>query len=470
MAAGEAHAGSFRDPAGYMFVEGGKLYRQINQVGKEDYELTMKSGLYDDLVQAGLLVAHKEVSKKRSDPLAYKVIQPELVPFISYPYEWSFSQLKDAALLTLEVQKRAIKHGMILKDSSAFNVQFIGKKPILIDTLSFMKYTPGDPWEGYRQFCEHFLAPLALARYTTLDTLKLLRVSLEGISLELATALLPKKAKRRPSLYSHLYLHNSSQKKYQNIASDKPEAPVRRRKVSQFALEGLIGSLESAVKKLKAPKQQTEWGDYYTFTNYTDDAFERKRKLVKDLLKKVSPKPAMVWDIGANNGEFSVLAAEMGAYTLAMDIDPVAVDRNYRTKGDEAQTNLMLPFVQDCADPSPGTGFLGTERESLFERGPADVVMALAIIHHLAIGRNLPLSRIAEFLSKTAKHVIIEFVPKSDSKVKILLASRRDVFAEYDIEHFEAAMETYFKPVEKIRIKNTERTLFLYKARSPKKS
>jgi hypothetical protein len=470
MAESKAHAGSFRDPAGYMFSEDGVLYRQINKAGQEDYDLTMSSGLYEDLVSAGLLVAHKESKLKRSDPLAYKVIKPERIPFLSYPYEWSFSQLKDAALLTLEVQKRAIKHGMILKDASAFNVQFIGKKPILIDTLSFMKYTPGDPWEGYRQFCEHFLAPLALARYTTLDTMKLMRVNLEGISLELATALLPKKAKRRPSLYSNLYLHNSSQKKYQNVASDKPEAPVRRRRVSQFALEGLIGSLESAVKKLKAPKQQTEWGDYYTFTNYTDDAFKRKRKLVKELLEKASPKPKMVWDIGANNGEFSVLAAEMGAYTVAMDIDPVAVERNYRAKGDDAQTNMMLPFVQDCADPSPGTGFLGTERESLFERGPADVVMALAIIHHLAIGRNLPLPRVAEFLSKTAKHVIIEFVPKSDSKVKILLASRRDVFAEYDIEHFEKAMEAYFTQVEKVHIKNTERTLYLYKARNTKKA
>lgn len=465
MAEAAAHAGSFRDPAGYIFSEGGELYRQINKVGKADYDLATESGLYAELISAGLLIPHEEVDMKRKDPQAYKVIKPTRVPFISYPYEWSFSQLKDAGLLTLEVQKRALTHGMILKDASAFNVQFIGKKPILIDTLSFMKYEPGDAWEGYRQFCEHFLAPLAVARYTTYDALRLLRVNLEGVPLDLACSLLPGKAKRRPSLFSHLYLHNASQKKYQNIASEKPDAPVQKRKVSKFALEGLIGSLESAIKRLKAPVQSTEWGDYYTFTNYSDESFERKRKLVKEMLEKVKPKAKVVWDMGANNGEFSVLAAEMGSYTVAMDIDPVAVERNYRTRGNENQTNNMLPFVQDFADPSPGTGFMGTERESLFERGPADVVMALAIIHHLSIGRNLPLPRVAEALSKVGKHVIIEFVPKGDSKVDILLASRRDVFAEYDIKHFEEAMEQYFKLVEKTNIKGTKRTLFLYKAK-----
>lgn len=456
------HAGSFRDPAGFIFSEGGKLYRQINDAGREDYDLFMSSGLYDELVKEGLLVAHKE-TKKAGTTGAYKVIQPDKIPFITYPYEWSFSQLKDAALLTLDVQQRALKHGLILKDASAYNVQFIGKQPILIDTLSFMKYTPGEPWEGYRQFCEHFLAPLALARYTSLDALKLLRVDLEGISLDLATSLLPKKAKLKAGLLSHLYLHNASQKKYQNIASDKGSDSIKSRRVSPFALNGIISSLESSIKKLKMPTQKTEWGEYYTFTNYSDKAFEQKRKLVRSMLLSVKPKPGIVWDMGANNGEFSVLAVNEGMYTVAMDIDPIAVDRNYNASSNKLQTANMLPMVQDCINPSPGSGFMGTERESLLQRGPADVVMALAVIHHLAIGRNMPLPRVAELLAATGKHVIIEFVPKSDSKVKILLASRRDVFAEYDAKHFETAMAKYFKLVKAEPIKNSERTLYLYK-------
>jgi ribosomal protein L11 methylase PrmA len=462
------HPGSFRDPAGHILVgEKGEIYREVMQAGREDYDGLMQSGLYDDLVAHGLLVPHKEVAARTDNKDVYKTIRPEQIPFITYPYEWSYSQLKDAALLTLEIQKRALAHNMILKDASAYNVQFIGKKPVFIDTLSFKSYTPGAPWEGYRQFCEHFLAPLALASYTSLDSLKMLRVDLEGISLELATKLLPKRAKMRAGLLSHLYLHNASQKKYQNIASDKQTKEVQTRKVSTFALQGIIGSLERSVRTLKAPKQQTEWGEYYTFTNYSDKSFARKRKLVKELLELAKPGPKVVWDIGANNGEFSILAAEKGIYTVACDIDPNAVERNYRTRSKDGSDDVvmrnMLPVVQDVVNPSPATGFMGRERESFAQRGPADLVMALAVVHHLAIGRNLPLERIAEFLASVGRQVIIEFVPKGDSKVDILLASRRDIFSDYTEEQFEKAMGTYFKQVEKRPIQGTKRTLYLYK-------
>lgn len=457
------HPSSFRDPAGHIFTEDGKVYRQINQAGKADYDQTMESGLYNELIKAGLMVAHKEVKHAGNGKNVYKVIQPTAIPFISYPYEWTFAQIKDAALLTLKLQKMALAHGMILKDASAYNVQFIGRQPIFIDTLSFKKYESGEAWEGYRQFCEHFLAPLALARYSSYDALKMLRVELEGVTLDLATKLLPRRAKYRAGLFSHLYLHNASQKKYQNIASDKGTAAVSKRKVSPFAMQGIIGSLENSVKKLRPPQAKTEWGDYYTFTNYSEKGFEYKRTLVKSMLDSVKPKPQIVWDMGANNGEFSVIAAESDMYTVAMDIDPLAVERNYMAKANEQQAANMLPLVQDCINPSPANGFMGTERDSLFDRGPADVVMALAIIHHLAIGRNVPLDRLAELFAKLGKHVIIEFVPKGDSKVDILLASRPDIFADYDIEHFEAAMAKHFKLVTKEPIKQTKRTLYLYK-------
>ncbi|MDB5164264.1 MAG: hypothetical protein JWS12_882, partial [Candidatus Saccharibacteria bacterium] len=197
---------------------------------------------------------------------------------------------------------------------------------------------------------------------------------------------------------------------------------------------------------------------------YSDSAFKQKRQLVQELLKKVKPKPGVVWDIGANNGEFSEVAAELGYYTVAFDIDEVAVARNFMAKRIPDVARQLLPLVQDLTNPSPALGWAHHERQSLMERGPADVVLALALIHHLAIGNNVPLPQVAEFLSQIGKHVIIEFVPKEDSKVQHLLASRKDIFDTYDAKHFELAMEQYFTLVDKKPVKDSKRSIYLYQA------
>jgi ribosomal protein L11 methylase PrmA len=462
------HASSYRDPAGFVFSHKDTIYRQVNKAGQKDFEFFISSGLYDALVKEQLIVPHvtvKNLKQFGDDPERFTIIKPERIPFISYPYEWSFPQLKDAGLLTLRIQELAMRHGMILKDASAYNVQFVGKRPVFIDTLSFAIYETGKPWEGYKQFCEHFIAPLAVARYTTYDALKLLQANIEGVPLQLASKLLPKRARFNPGIFSHIVLHNASQRRFEKSgAKSNTEAQeVKTRPMSPLAFQGLMASLERTIKSLKPPKSQTEWGDYYDFTNYTEKGFKEKRALVGKFLKEVTPTPQQIWDFGANNGEFSQIAAKQGIYTVAWDIDPIAVGRNYLHK---EHADTMLPLIQDCVNPSPSLGWMGTERESLFERGPADVTFALALIHHLAIGRNLPLPRVADFLAATSKHVIIEFVPKGDSKVDILLASRKDIFPEYDIEHFEAAMGRHFKLVDKKPIPHTKRTLFLFKKTS----
>ncbi len=454
-------ASSYRDPAGFVFEHEGNIYRQVNENGREDYELFTASKLYQDLLDAKLIVPHSEINSLKNlkpDINRYVIIKPEQIPFISYPYEWSFPQLKDAALLTLKVQERALKHGMILKDASAYNVQFIGKRPVFIDTLSFTKYEEGKAWEGYRQFCEHFLIPLAIAHYSNQQSLAMLQTYLEGIPLSLAIGLLPKKAKWQKGLLANIYLHERSQRKHQGSGTKSASAPTR--KVSKFALSGLMSSLERSIVALKPPKSETEWGDYYEFTNYDKKAFTDKAKLVESFLGKLKAKPKLVWDIGANNGEFSELAAKQGAYTVAWDIDPNAVASNY--KRHDKYSNLMLPLLQDIAMPSTATGWELRERLSLLERGPADVVLALAVIHHLAIGRNVPLPKIASMLKGIGKSVIIEFIPKEDSKVQHLLASRPDIFPAYTQEGFEEAMAKYFKLVTKKQIANSKRTLYLY--------
>ncbi len=445
----------------------GVVYRQINKAGKKDYDLMHSSGLYQTLVDRHLIVAHREVKKLSGlpdDPERHAIIQPEPVPFISYPYEWSFDQLKHAALLTLRIQKAALRHGMILKDASAYNVQFIGKKPIFIDTLSFATYEDGQAWEGYRQFCEHFLGPLAIAHYSTADTLKMLQTYLEGIPLEMSVKLLPARARAKRGILSHLYIHYASQRKHRGTGNESATVPAR--KVSRFALDGLISGLERSVKGLRLPTTKTEWAEYYSFSNYSDKAFQSKRRAVSQLLKALPKPPKTAWDVGANNGEFSELAAELGAYTIAWDIDPKAVNANYRRREKPDIDARMLPLVQDLAVPSPAIGWGLQERHSLMERGPADVVLALALIHHLAIGRNIPLPNVAELLARLGKNIIIEFVPKSDSKVQHLLASRKDIFHDYSQEGFEAAMGRHFKLIQKKRIGDSRRTIYLYSQRT----
>ena len=455
-------SGSFRDPAGFVFRHQSQLYRQINKKGKEDFEYLTDSGLYGELQDKKLLISHRliqSVAVFGDDPKRHAVIKPTPVPFISYPYEWTFSQLKAAALLTLEVQRRALARGMILKDASAYNIQYIGKEPILIDSLSFKKYQDGAPWEGYKQFCEHFIAPLALASYTSPTVLRTLQVFLDGIPLALATTQLPRRARFNRGLLAHLFLHGASQKRYQsaNTGSSK------RRKVSMLAQNGLLASLERTTKRLNLRQQITEWGDYYNFTNYSEAAFRAKQKVVSNMLTKISPKTKIVWDLGANDGTFSLLAAARGAYTVAFDIDPVAVERNFKTKENDPSDLLILPLVQDFINPSPALGWAHRERQSLLQRGPADVVLALALLHHLAIGNNVPLPRVADFLAELARHLIIEFIPKSDSMVQRLLASRQDIFDDYTQAGFEAAFKRRFGLINKQTVRGSQRTIYLYR-------
>lgn len=426
----------------------------------------MASGLYKELSGRGLLVRHSEVSDLTGfgrDGRRHKIIRPERVPFVSYPYEWSFSQLKEAALLTLELQNVALSRGMVLKDASAYNVQFIGRKPVFIDTLSFKKYESGTPWEAYKQFCEHFIVPLALASYGAPEILKTLRVFLDGIPLSTGVRLLPAKARLKRGLAAHVFLHAASQKKYDNNAA---HGPAKVRRVSPLAMSGLMASLERTIKGLNLPKKRTEWGDYYNDTNYTSESFDTKRQLVAQLLAKTKPSGKEVWDLGANDGTFSELAAELGAYTLSFDIDPIAVDKNFNRERDDKLNSLILPLSQDLSNPSPALGWAHGERMSLVSRGPAHTVLALALIHHLAIGNNSPLSSIAEFMATLSRNVIIEFVPREDSKVQLLLRRRNNSFSDYTVENFEAAFASYFKLIKRQPIKGSKRTLYLYEKKA----
>jgi len=453
MPAYEIESSSFRDPSGILFRINGSIYRQINQSYKNEYDCLMDSGLYKNLVDEKLLVPHEEVE---IPPLlqdkVYKVIKPETIPFISYPYEWSFSQLKQAALTTLEIQKITMKYEMTLKDCSAYNIQFRNGKPILIDTLSFEKYEEGQPWKAYRQFCQHFLAPLALMSHTDIRLNQLLRIYIDGIPLDLARKLLPTRTLSMFSLLSHIHFHAKSQKYYE----DK-DIKIKERKIGRRSFIGIVESLHSGVKKLKWSGDKTEWGNYYSDTNYSDVAFSQKKEFVSKFLKEINPK--IVWDLGANTGIFSRLSSDMGINTISFDIDPVAVEKNY-LECIKKQEIKLLPLLLDLTNPSPNIGWANNERMSFVDRGPADAILALALIHHLVISNNVPLRKTVEFFKKNCNFLIIEFIPKTDTQVKRLLSTREDIFDEYNKENFEKEFKKDFVIRDEIMIKDSERILY----------
>jgi hypothetical protein len=465
----ERDAGSFRDPSGFIFCHAGAIYRQVNAPFADRFQSFLKSGLYTELVERRLLVAHEEVDLRLPDaPPAHAVLLPEQIPFISYPYEWSFSQLKAAALLTLDVQDRAIARGQVLRDASAYNVQFVGTRPVFIDTLSFAPLVAGQPWTAYRQFCQHFLAPLALMALVDPRLGELSRTHIDGIPLPLAAALLPFSSKLKPGLLMHLHLHGRSETRVKTErAPTSADGQRTQGAMGRTALLGLVDSLRRTVSSLEVRSIDTLWSAYGSHLNYTAAAQDAKRAAVARMLADIKSTGGleMVWDLGANTGEYSRIAADAGARVIAFDGDHVVTDAHF-TSARDRQDERVLPLVQDLANPSPALGWDHRERKSLAERGPADAVMALALTHHLAIGGNVPLPSVAAFFRRVCRHLIVEFVPKEDLQVQRMLAAREDIFDDYTIARFERAFSEHFLIVRAEPIPGTVRTMYLMSARS----
>jgi len=448
---------SFKDPSGFVFSHEGRIFRQINFSYQENYELLKRSGLYQRLVDIKALVPHQEVVLTDAPAGAYKIIEPAPIPFISYPYEWCFSQLKDAALLTLRIQREALALGLSLKDASSFNVQFLAGRPIFIDTLSFEKYEEGKPWVAYKQFCEHFLAPLALFAYTDYRLGKLSQIDVGGVPLDLAVKLLPFKAKFKPTLFLHIFLHARSQKHF----SGSSLSTAKKFNFNKNSFLGLLESLESGIRSLNWRVDRTVWTDYYgqeSCVSYANQSLEAKKNLVIKYLDQTDTKK--LWDLGANSGLFSRAAASQGIAVISLDNDPTVVEQNYLQVKKAGEKNI-LPLLIDIINPTPASGWRNQEREALFSRPRPDTVLALALIHHLAISQNLPLVEIAKFFANLSHSLIIEFIPKEDKQVKLLLQNRADIFNDYKIEKFEAEFSKFFEIQEKSSLPDSERFLYL---------
>lgn len=450
---------SFRDPSGHMFWRDGIIYRWVSQLNAEQFHQAQRSGLYHQAIAAKLLLPFEQCDltafRDAGGGEAAAILKPRQISTITYPYEWSFSQLAAAALATLDVHLLALSHGMMLKDASAFNIQFVDGHPQLIDHLSFASVDAHSAWPAYGQFCRHFLAPLLLMSHVDLSFGRLSQIHLDGVPLGLASKLLPRRTLLSPGVQMHLHLHARMSEKY---SDHREKVAAAKRNVSSDGLRAIATSLRDMVAKLKPIDQITEWGDYYSDTNYSADAIAAKKQMIRDYVKQIAP--ARLLDLGGNDGSMSRAVRDLAASIICLDIDPRAVDYNYRQNKSE-NISSILPLLADVTNPPPAVGFANKERPALFDRLKTDAVMALALVHHLAISNNLPLSYIARFLGALAPSLIIEFVPKSDSQVKRLLANREDVFPDYTEQGFVEAFSAVFAILEQQRIPGTERTLYL---------
>jgi hypothetical protein len=445
---------SFRDPAGFVFEEDGRLLRRVHPSYRDEFDTLMRSGLYAALTDAGLLVRHTTVTAWNDDGgTTGATIEPERVGFVSYPSEWCFSQLRAAALCTLRIQRIALDHGMSLKDATAFNILFQNTTPVFIDTLSFATYRDGEPWVAYRQFCEHFLAPLLLMSQVDARLNQLSRVFIDGIPLQTASRMLPWRSRFNLPSLMHLHFHAWGQAR--SGARGKSASKAR---VSRLGLVALVDNLESAIRRLKPSTRGSVWLNYYDDNTYSTAAIADKAAIVDEYLGRLAPQ--RVWDLGANDGRFSRLASARGAFTVAFDADAGTVDKNYR---DCVAHNIagMLPLVMDLTNPTPSLGWASRERQSLIDRGPVDAVLALALMHHLAVSNNVPLDLIAEFFRALSHSAIVEYVPPDDPQVRRLLEHRGGGTASYTLDEFEAAFAKRYRIADRRPVGDTGRSIYL---------
>lgn len=460
----EFEPGSYRDRNGAVFYTDGAVCRGISAKALANFERLRTAAFFEEFVARGKIVAtQREASSPRltSESGWAALLRHARIPFISYPYEWPFGMLKDAALLHLELMLAALKEGMILKDSSAYNIQWNGAEPIFIDIPSFEILPKGEPWIGYRQFCELFLYPLMLQAYKGADFRPWLRGSINGIPADAMRALLSARDMLRPGVLMHVIAQAALQRRYS--AGSNVRGSLAKAGFDKRLIVANVEKLRKIVAGLEPGGKRTVWADYAQSHSYDAGEFEAKRDFVARAA--ASRRWPLVWDIGCNTGTFSRIAEEHADYVVAMDGDWMAVEQLYRAQKGRPEARKILPLVVNLADPSPNQGWKGLERKSLPDRGRPALTLCLALIHHIVIGSNIPMRDFVEWLASLGTSLVIEFVGRDDEMVQVLLANKDDQYDDYTPENFEALLAARFGIEDKRPLKGGKRIIYFATAR-----
>ncbi len=457
----EFDPGSFRDRDGRVFLRDGKVYRALSAAATADWKALSATHFFPDAVASGRVIATcvSTVDASEFGQVAgnwASVLEHERVPFVSYPYEWTFGMLRDAALLQLDLLLQALEEDLILKDASAYNVQWFGSQPTLIDIPSFQRWKVGEPWVGYQQFCQLLLYPLMLTSYRGIPFQPWLRGAIDGITPESCNRLLSGRDRLRPGVLTHVYLQHRLL-----AATGSSDKSLRRELKSTELGKSIIirnaNGLKKLVTALEWAATSSEWSGYADANSYSDEDVAAKKRFVSDAA--ASRRWPLTWDLGCNTGDYSRMAAEHSDYVVAMDADVLAVEKLYRALSREGNATI-LPLTINLADPSPNLGWRGRERRSLPDRGTPDLALCLALIHHMVISANVPIDDFVSWLAELGSHVIIEFPTREDVMVKRLLETKDDIFDDYSLESFEASIGRRFGIVDRLRLPGKTRMLY----------
>lgn len=452
--------GSFRDRESRVVHHDGRILRTLSPDARANWEALQSAEFFTRAVRDGRVVGVSRAADAESILAALpgwaEVLEHERVPYISYPYEWSFSMLQDAAILHLELLLESLEAGFILKDSSSYNVQWRGAQPMFIDIASFERLAQGEPWVGYRQFCELFLYPLLLTSHRKLAFQPWLRGSLDGIPVESMAKLFSMRDWLRPSVFADVVLHAKLQAK----TADSRTAVRREVGLAGFNREMIVSNVRRLLRNVSGLRwkvETSEWSDYATDNSYEVADVEAKKAFVARAagLKRWG----QVWDLGSNTGVFSRIAAENADYTLAMDADALAIERLYRELRAEGRRDI-LPLVSSITDPSPGLGWRGRERLPADGRGRPDLTLCLALIHHLVLTGNVPVRDVVDWLADLGGHLVIEFVAKQDPMSAKLLLNKVDNYDDYERDNFESILERRFEVLDRLELRSGTRTLY----------
>jgi len=452
------NSASYRDPLGQVYEKNDKIYRKVLNNHKSFIEKFISSNFYIENQKQNIIktkfVDPKDFIQKNSDSKVFW-LEHEKINFITYPHEWGFETLKQVAIFHLNLQKQALKNGYTIKDSSPYNVQFKNGNPVFIDFLSFDEYKEGSYWVAYKQFCKNFLNPLLIKSYTGIDHNQFFRGAIDGIGSELTSNILPKSSWLSFNCLSHVHLPAWAEKKINSTSKNLLRKP--KSGISSHNLIALWDSLISFIQKLKV-KKKSYWGDYENNTSYNNESTDLKDTLVGKYIHENNLKTVL--DLGCNTGRYSRIAFKNSAnHVIGLDIDGTAIDKANLDKDLKTKEFIGLQF--DLMNPSPKIGWRNQERLTLWERLPnIDGIICLALIHHICIGKNVPLSEFINFLCSIANNILIEFVPKSDPMVKGLLAHREDIFKEYNEEHFQAKLQDNKMNFSIHEIKGSTRKLY----------